>query len=178
MQPSPSSSGATAPSAAAVTSFAAIQRAQEADGAPRKKAPQRSLVEIQEEERARQVEQDFLRWWAAEEERLRAEEAATAALLASASGAGEGQHRKPRKTGKKGKPQGGEQPQQAQQQQQPQQQSQQPKSPSKPPHEKAGAQEGAQGQGQGQGGKPRKRRPPPAHEKTARDDARRLEAQS
>ena len=97
MQPSPSSSGATAPSAAAVTSFAAIQRAQEADGAPRKKAPQRSLVEIQEEERARQVEQDFLRWWAAEEERLRAEEAATAALLASAA-AGEGQ-RRPRKTG-------------------------------------------------------------------------------
>ena len=40
-------------------------------------APQkdkRSLKEIQEEERARQVEEDFLRWWAAEEERLRRQE--------------------------------------------------------------------------------------------------------
>lgn len=33
----------------------------------------RSLRDIQEEERARQQEADFLRWWAAEEERVRLE---------------------------------------------------------------------------------------------------------
>lgn len=34
----------------------------------------RSLKQIQEEERARQIEEDFLKWWAAEEARLKAEE--------------------------------------------------------------------------------------------------------
>jgi hypothetical protein len=34
----------------------------------------RSLLEIQEEEQARRMEADFLRWWSAEEQRLKAEE--------------------------------------------------------------------------------------------------------
>ena len=53
-------------------SFAAIQLSQAEQDAPPPK-DKRSLVEIQEEERARQVEEDFLRWWTAEEERLRQE---------------------------------------------------------------------------------------------------------
>ena len=68
-------------SSRSVVSFAAIQLAQAEQDAPIPK-DRRSLVEIQEEERARQVEEDFLRWWAAEEERLKEEQAATAALLA------------------------------------------------------------------------------------------------
>ncbi|KAH9893273.1 hypothetical protein C8Q73DRAFT_791145 [Cubamyces lactineus] len=60
-------------------SFAAIQLSQlEQDVAPAK--DKRSLVEIQEEERARQVEEDFLRWWAAEEARLKEEQAALAGV--------------------------------------------------------------------------------------------------
>ncbi len=38
------------------------------------KKDKRSLKEIQEEEQARQVEEDFLIWWAAEEERLKLEQ--------------------------------------------------------------------------------------------------------
>jgi len=54
-------------------SFAAIQQLQEQeDFVPSK--DKRSLKEIQEEERARQVEADFMKWWAAEEERLRLEQ--------------------------------------------------------------------------------------------------------
>lgn len=57
-------------------SFAAIQQSQlEQHVEPIK--DKRSLREIQEEEQARQVEEDFLRWWAAEEQRLKAEEQAT-----------------------------------------------------------------------------------------------------
>ncbi|EJF64315.1 hypothetical protein DICSQDRAFT_54213 [Dichomitus squalens LYAD-421 SS1] len=67
-------------SSRSVTSFAAIQLSQAEQDAPASK-DKRSLVEIQEEERARQVEEDFLRWWAAEEERLKEEQAVTAALL-------------------------------------------------------------------------------------------------
>ena len=53
-------------------SFAAIQQLQaEQDHAPVQ--DKRSLREIQQEERERQVEADFLKWWAAEEERLEAE---------------------------------------------------------------------------------------------------------
>ena len=55
-------------------SFIAIQQLQleqEATGAPKK--DKRSLKELQEEEHAKQVEDDFLKWWAAEEERLEAE---------------------------------------------------------------------------------------------------------
>ncbi|KAI0369776.1 hypothetical protein BV20DRAFT_996250 [Pilatotrama ljubarskyi] len=83
----PSSSGSA-------MSFAAIQLSQlEQDLAPAK--DKRSLVEIQEEERARQVEQDFLRWWAEEEARVREEQAAMAALL---SGQPQPQPQKPKKT--------------------------------------------------------------------------------
>ena len=55
-------------------SFVAIQQLQLDQGVgaiPDK----RSLREIQEEERARQAEDDFLKWWAAEEERVQSEEA-------------------------------------------------------------------------------------------------------
>ena len=52
-----------------MVSFAEIQKAQQEQITPKK--DKRSLKEIQEEERARQVEDDFLKWWAAEEERLR-----------------------------------------------------------------------------------------------------------
>ncbi|KAI0057376.1 hypothetical protein BV25DRAFT_1973088 [Artomyces pyxidatus] len=66
VQPSPSGS----------VSFVAIQQSQsEQDTAPRDR---RSLKEIQDEERDRQVEEDFMKWWAAEEERLRQEAEAVA----------------------------------------------------------------------------------------------------
>ncbi|KAI0750595.1 hypothetical protein BC629DRAFT_1684927 [Irpex lacteus] len=56
-------------------SFAAIQQLQlEQDATP--KVDKRSLLEIQEEEQARQQEADFLRWWTAEEERMRSEQMA------------------------------------------------------------------------------------------------------
>ncbi|OCH89259.1 hypothetical protein OBBRIDRAFT_842555 [Obba rivulosa] len=56
-------------------SFVAIQQMQlEQDETPAK--DKRSLLQIQEEERARQVEEDFMRWWAAEEARLHAEQEA------------------------------------------------------------------------------------------------------
>ncbi|KAI0924161.1 hypothetical protein AcW1_006352 [Taiwanofungus camphoratus] len=62
-------------SSGSVMSFAAIQQSQlEQHVEPIK--DKRSLREIQEEEQARQVEEDFLRWWAAEEQRLKAEEQA------------------------------------------------------------------------------------------------------
>ena len=51
--------------------FAAIQQAQQEQGAPVR--DKRSLKEIQEEERDLQAERDFLVWWTAEEERLRLE---------------------------------------------------------------------------------------------------------
>lgn len=53
-------------------SFMAIQQLQLDQGF----APvndKRSLREIQEEEQARQAEDDFLKWWAAEEERVKLE---------------------------------------------------------------------------------------------------------
>ncbi|KAF9233712.1 hypothetical protein BU15DRAFT_53495 [Melanogaster broomeanus] len=53
-------------------SFAEIQRIQEMQDASASKA-KRSMREIQKEEQARQEEADFLRWWAAEEERVRLE---------------------------------------------------------------------------------------------------------
>ncbi|PSR72203.1 hypothetical protein PHLCEN_2v11910 [Hermanssonia centrifuga] len=54
-------------------SLVAIQQMQLEQDAPMKK-DKRSLKEIQEEEQARQVEEDFLIWWAAEEERLKLEQ--------------------------------------------------------------------------------------------------------
>ncbi|KAG2078351.1 hypothetical protein BDR04DRAFT_1086572 [Suillus decipiens] len=53
-------------------SFAEIQRLQLLQGMPALK-DKRSLVEIQEEERAIQQEADFMKWWAAEEARTQAE---------------------------------------------------------------------------------------------------------
>ncbi|KAJ7256495.1 hypothetical protein B0H12DRAFT_1112353 [Mycena haematopus] len=53
-------------------SFVAIQQLQLETGTSSGK-DKRSLREIQEEETARQAEEDFLKWWAAEEERVKAE---------------------------------------------------------------------------------------------------------
>lgn len=55
-------------------SFVAIQELQREQENTTPKKDRRSLKEIQEEEQARQVEDDFLRWWAAEEERMRSEQ--------------------------------------------------------------------------------------------------------
>lgn len=44
---------------------------QELQGTASASKDKRSLRDIQEEERARQQEADFLKWWAAEEERVR-----------------------------------------------------------------------------------------------------------
>ncbi|PFH48643.1 hypothetical protein AMATHDRAFT_5613 [Amanita thiersii Skay4041] len=67
-------------------SFVAIQQLQlEQASEPQK--DKRSLREIQAEEEARQQEEDFLKWWAAEEERVRLEsEAVTRALTGSSQG--------------------------------------------------------------------------------------------
>lgn len=46
---------------------------QELQGTTSVSKDKRSLRDIQEEERARQQEADFLKWWAAEEERVRLE---------------------------------------------------------------------------------------------------------
>ncbi|KZT01007.1 uncharacterized protein LAESUDRAFT_764135 [Laetiporus sulphureus 93-53] len=64
-----------ASSSSAAMSFIAIQQLQREQGVGVTKDKQ-SLLKIQEEERARQVEDDFLKWWAAEEARLQAEEQA------------------------------------------------------------------------------------------------------
>lgn len=53
-------------------SFVAIQQLQLEQGLPAGK-DKRSLREIQEEEQAQQQEAGFLKWWAAEEERVRLE---------------------------------------------------------------------------------------------------------
>ncbi|RDX54165.1 hypothetical protein OH76DRAFT_1398482 [Lentinus brumalis] len=140
-----------------VVSFAAIQLAQaEQDVAPVK--DKRSLVEIQEEERARQAEEDFLRWWSAEEERVKAEERATAALLAGSLPPKKG--KKPRGT-QKGKSVGPPAP--GRDGQKATNGRDVPRPPQPPPRD-------PQGTGQGQGAKPRRRRP--------KDDARRPDAQA
>ncbi|KAH9930197.1 uncharacterized protein B0H18DRAFT_1083842 [Fomitopsis serialis] len=54
-------------------SFVAIQELQR-EQAREPAKDKRSLLQIQEEEQARQAEEDFLRWWSAEEARLKAEE--------------------------------------------------------------------------------------------------------
>ncbi|TFY75086.1 hypothetical protein EWM64_g8925 [Hericium alpestre] len=62
-------------------SFVAIQHAQEQqDNASTKDV--RSLMEIQAEEQSRREEEAFLKWWAAEEERIRLEESGVAAVPA------------------------------------------------------------------------------------------------
>lgn len=76
-------------------SFVAIQQLQlEQDTTP--KIDKRSLKQIQEEEAARQVEEDFMKWWAAEEERLRIEHEASTPSKAQ-------KRPKPRKQGAPGK---------------------------------------------------------------------------
>ncbi|KDQ61981.1 hypothetical protein JAAARDRAFT_528626 [Jaapia argillacea MUCL 33604] len=54
-------------------SFVAIQQMQLDQVAGSSKGKHQSLREIQEEENARRAEEDFLKWWAAEEERVRLE---------------------------------------------------------------------------------------------------------
>ncbi|KAF8549155.1 hypothetical protein OG21DRAFT_1606575 [Imleria badia] len=63
----------TVPSSTTTLSFAEIQRLQELQGTTSTSKDKRSLRDIQEEERARQQEADFLKWWAKEEERVRLE---------------------------------------------------------------------------------------------------------
>ncbi|THU96002.1 hypothetical protein K435DRAFT_778780 [Dendrothele bispora CBS 962.96] len=85
-------------------SFVAIQQLQLEQGAGTVK-DKRSLLEIQQEEQARREEADFLKWWEAEEERVRLEtEAAMRLSMESSRGGakkgnakGPGQGQKPRK---------------------------------------------------------------------------------
>ena len=71
-------------------SFAAIQQSQQMKTPEKVK---RSLVEIQEEERARLAEEEFLRWWQEEEERVRVEEQVLAQSLIDSHGSGKGRAR-------------------------------------------------------------------------------------
>ncbi|KAI0326994.1 hypothetical protein GY45DRAFT_1328251 [Cubamyces sp. BRFM 1775] len=130
------STGST-PSKGAV-SFAAIQLSQlEQDVAPAK--DKRSLVEIQEEERARQVEEDFLRWWAAEEARLKEEQAAA---LGGVERPQKSRKPKPPKAKAAAQPVGGAAP-----------------AAGAPEGQKGGSKPRAKGQGQGQGqGAPKQHR--------------------
>jgi len=60
-------------------SFIAIQQMQ-LDQGPAIVVDKRSITQIQEEEQALQAEADFLKWWHAEEERVKQEEAQIAAF--------------------------------------------------------------------------------------------------
>ncbi|KAJ3722464.1 hypothetical protein C8R42DRAFT_641833 [Lentinula raphanica] len=84
-------------------SFVAIQQAQLEQGASSAK-DKRSLLEIQQEEEAKREEEDFLRWWNAEEERVRLETEAME-RLASAGDKGRqgGKTRAQKNTPKKSK---------------------------------------------------------------------------
>lgn len=79
-------------------SFAAIQKLQLEQAIPQAK-DKRSLRDIQVEEEARQQEDDFLRWWAAEEERVRLESDAMSRALSGSQTQGS----KSRRKGKGGK---------------------------------------------------------------------------
>lgn len=67
-----------------VPSFSEIQLLQQLHGTSTRKEKQ-SLLEIQQEELSRQQEEDFLRWWTAEEERVRRELAEQELLLSQAN---------------------------------------------------------------------------------------------
>lgn len=54
----------------------------------------RSLREIQEEEQAKQEEEDFLKWWTAEEQRLKAETEAADTKLPNAESNSPGRERR------------------------------------------------------------------------------------
>lgn len=69
-----------------VPSFAEIQLLQQTQGSSATK-DKRSFLDIQEEERARQQEEDFLRWWATEEGRVKQELAEQERLLSQAAAA-------------------------------------------------------------------------------------------
>lgn len=163
-----------ASSSNSAVSFAAIQLSQlEQDAAPAK--DRRTLVEIQEEERARQVEDDFLRWWTAEEERLREEQAAVAALVS-------GKPQKPKKVrapkGKPPAPGGGEAPRgggKAKNADGPKPQRTKPAERSRGQGLQEGDTPAQQVPEQDQGGKPRRRRPAQG---TTRAEARKSEDQS
>ena len=60
-------------------SFVAIQQMQ-LDQGPTAVVDKRSIIQIQEEEQALQAEADFMKWWHAEEERVKQEEAQIATL--------------------------------------------------------------------------------------------------
>ncbi|OSX64580.1 hypothetical protein POSPLADRAFT_1073959 [Postia placenta MAD-698-R-SB12] len=72
-----------ASSSTSAMSFAAIQELQREQNNPAK--DKRSLVHIQEEERARQIEEDFLKWWATAEARLQEEQKASSSTAQAAS---------------------------------------------------------------------------------------------
>ncbi|KAJ3760008.1 hypothetical protein EV360DRAFT_40745 [Lentinula raphanica] len=84
-------------------SFVAIQQAQLEQGTSNAK-DKRSLLEIQQEEQAKREEEDFLKWWNAEEERVRLETEAME-RLASAGDKGRqgGKTRAQKNTSKKSK---------------------------------------------------------------------------
>ena len=149
-------------------SFAAIQLAQAQQDVPPSKTDRRSLVQIQEEERARQVEEDFLRWWAAEEERLKAEELAAAAALLAGPPKKPKRPKAPKGTGKAVS--GGESQKGGAKDASPAKQRQ---DPSRAPGQGQG-QVQPQSPGLGQG-KSRKRKPAQA---SSRDDVRKLDAQA
>lgn len=91
------------PSATQLLSFAEIQRLQrEQDAGPVR--DKRSLKEIQDEERERQQENDFMRWWAEEEERVRQEQEAEARSIQRAMDKGNKLRGKKEGSGKEGKP--------------------------------------------------------------------------
>jgi len=96
VQSSPTASGS------ATMSFAAIQQLQrEQDILPAK--DKRSLKEIQEEEHAKQIEEEFLKWWAQEEERLKTEQEVPVQAQSSqakAKGPGQRSHKGQRGQGK------------------------------------------------------------------------------
>jgi hypothetical protein len=64
----------------------------------------RSLLEIQEEEQARQAEDDFLKWWAAEEERVKLESQARHGQVGGSQSEGRRTSRRPAKSSKVNRP--------------------------------------------------------------------------
>lgn len=87
-------------------SFVAIQELQrEQDGKGKEK--KRSLKEIQEEEQARHVEEEFLAWWTAEEERLRLEQTGEMPTAAASPRRAKGKKKEGVKDGANGVKEGG-----------------------------------------------------------------------
>jgi inhibitor of Bruton tyrosine kinase len=80
-----------------MVSFVAIQQLQQ-DQSAFKTNDKRSLLEIQEEEQARQTEEDFLKWWAEEEERVMLESQRPSQAPRRGSERSTRKHRKPKGT--------------------------------------------------------------------------------